>query len=206
MGAFFYACSKYVIIPLFYGYLMLVVMSKRRNIFLVGPMGAGKTTIGRLLSEILHLQFLDSDQEIINRTGADISWIFDVEGENGFRKRESDVINDLSRREGIVLATGGGAVKTDINRVYLRERGTVVYLKTSVSKQYERTRFDHKRPLLKQPDPRQVLEKLLLEREPLYLEIADIVVSTDENDPRSLAPRIAEEFRRFSSNPSSVRK
>ena len=181
-------------------------MSKRRNIFLVGPMGAGKTTIGRLLSEILHLQFLDSDQEIINRTGADISWIFDVEGEGGFRKRESDVINDLSRREGIILATGGGAVKTDINRVYLRERGTVVYLKTSVSKQYERTRFDHKRPLLKQPDPRQVLEKLLQEREPLYLEIADIVVSTDENDPRSLAPRIAEDFRRFCSNLSSVRK
>lgn len=160
-------------------------------------MGAGKTTIGKLLSEIMHLPFLDSDQEIIKRTGADISWIFDVEGESGFRKRESDVINDLTRREGIIMATGGGAVKTPANRVFLKERGTVVYLKTSVSKQYERTRFDHKRPLLQNSDPRSVLEKLLSEREPLYLEVADIVVSTDENDPRSLAPRISEEFRRL---------
>ena len=160
-------------------------------------MGAGKTTIGKLLSEIMHLPFLDSDQEIIKRTGADISWIFDVEGESGFRKRESDVINDLTCREGIIMATGGGAVKTPANRVFLKERGTVVYLKTSVSKQYERTRFDHKRPLLQNSDPRSVLEKLLSEREPLYLEVADIVVSTDENDPRSLAPRISEEFRRL---------
>ena len=172
-------------------------MSKHRNIFLVGPMGAGKTTIGKLLSEIMHWPFLDSDQEIIRRTGADISWIFDVEGESGFRKRESDVINDLTSREGIIMATGGGAVKTPANREYLRERGTVVYLKTSVSKQYERTRFDHKRPLLQNSDPRGVLDKLLREREPFYLEVADIVVSTDENDPRALAPRISEEFHKL---------
>ncbi len=175
-------------------------MLNSKNIFLVGPMGAGKTTVGKILSELTHLPFVDSDQEIFKRTGADISWIFDVEGEAGFRKREETVIDDLTKMSGIVLATGGGAVKTPNNRQYLKSRGFVVYLKTSPSVQYERTRQDHRRPLLKNLDPKGTLEKLLNEREPWYLEVADFVISTDETEPRFLAPKIYQEVEHFKFN------
>ena len=114
-------------------------MAEKRNIFLVGPMGAGKSTIGRHLADELHLDFYDSDQEIERRTGADIAWIFDLEGEDGFRKREETVINDLTDKQGIVLATGGGSIVTKAVRNRLSARGIVVYLQTTIDKQVART-------------------------------------------------------------------
>jgi len=147
-------------------------MAEKRNIFLVGPMGAGKSTIGRELADKLHLEFFDSDQEIERRTGADISWVFDLEGEEGFRKREEDVIDDLSEMQGIVLATGGGSVISSKVRNRLSARGIVVYLETTIDKQVARTQRDRRRPLLQtSEEPRSVLEKLALERNPLYEEI-----------------------------------
>ena len=116
------------------------------NIFLVGPMGAGKTTIGRLLAKEMKLDFLDSDHEIESKTGANISWIFDMEGEAGFRERESKMIEELSAHKKIVLATGGGAVLSEQNRRFLQSRGTVIYLMTTINQQVERTRRDQKRP------------------------------------------------------------
>lgn len=114
-------------------------MAEKRNIFLIGPMGAGKSTIGKYLSEMLHMDLYDSDQEIERRTGADIAWVFDVEGEEGFRKREEQVISDLSELQGIVLATGGGAIKSSLTRNRLSARGIVVYLETPIEKQLART-------------------------------------------------------------------
>ena len=153
-------------------------------------MGAGKSTIGRLLSGELKVPFKDSDKEIEERTGADIPWIFDVEGEGGFREREQAVIDDLSNMSGIILATGGGAILRQDNRTALSERGTVVYLKTSVEQQLERTGRDKNRPLLQTDDPRQTLTDLLAERDPLYLEIADIVALTDRRPPKSVVKEI----------------
>ena len=124
-------------------------MAEKRNIFLVGPMGAGKSTIGRHLADELHLDFFDSDQEIERRTGADIAWIFDLEGEDGFRKREENVINDLTDKQGIVLATGGGSIVTKAVRNRLSARGIVVYLQTTIDKQVARTQRDKRRPCYK---------------------------------------------------------
>ena len=135
-------------------------MAEKRNIFLVGPMGAGKSTIGRHLADELHLDFYDSDQEIERRTGADIAWIFDLEGEDGFRKREETVINDLTDKQGIVLATGGGSIVTKAVRNRLSARGIVVYLQTTIDKQVARTQRDKRRPLLQNNDPEQVLRDL----------------------------------------------
>ena len=123
-------------------------MAEKRNIFLIGPMGAGKSTIGRQLAQQLSMEFVDSDNEIEQRAGADISWIFDVEGEEGFRKREERIINELTQRQGIVLSTGGGSVLSKDTRNYLSARGIVIYLKTTVDKQVERTLRDKKRPSL----------------------------------------------------------
>jgi len=162
----------------------------RGNVFLVGPMGAGKTTIGRHLSDILHQEFVDSDHEIEARSGANIPWIFDVEGEEGFRHREELVIDALTQRKNIVLGTGGGAVLRQANRQYLHERGTVVYLQTPVSLQLERTGRDRNRPLLRTSDPQQKLSELLALREPLYLEIAHIVMPTSGGSARDLAMKI----------------
>lgn len=162
----------------------------RGNIFLVGPMGAGKTTIGRQLSEILRLDFVDSDHEIEARTGANIPWIFDVEGEAGFRLREEAVIDLLTQRQQIVLATGGGAIMRESNRQHLRERGTVVYLYTPVSIQLERTARDRNRPLLQTPDPRQRLTDLMAQRDPLYRETAHIIMPTEGGGARDVAMRI----------------
>ncbi|AKD38747.1 shikimate kinase AroK [Pasteurella canis] len=166
-------------------------MAEKRNIFLIGPMGAGKSTIGRQLAQLLNMDFVDSDGEIEQRAGADISWIFDVEGEAGFRKREERIINELTQRQGIVLSTGGGAVLSKENRNHLSARGIVIYLETTVEKQYQRTQRDKKRPLLQEvDDPRQVLEDLAKIRNPLYEEIADITLPTDEQSAKVMATQI----------------
>lgn len=167
-----------------------MVKKYRGNVFLVGPMGAGKTTIGRQLSELLRLEFVDSDHDIEARAGADIPWIFDVEGEEGFRVREESVIDELTQRQGIVLATGGGVVMREANRRHLHDRGTVIYLLTPVTVQLERTARDRNRPLLRTPDPRRRLTELMVLRDPLYRETAHIVMPTDGGSAREVATRI----------------
>ena len=155
-----------------------------RNVFLVGPMGAGKSTIGRLLAKELKYPFKDSDREIEARTGADIPWIFDVEGEEGFREREEAMIAELVNEHGIVLATGGGVVMRASNRQALSASGLVVYLRTSVDQQLQRTSKDRQRPLLLNADPERVLRELMAKRDPLYREIADIIIDTDQRGPK----------------------
>ncbi|TWC41420.1 shikimate kinase [Pseudomonas sp. SJZ079] len=155
-------------------------------------MGAGKSTIGRLLAKELRLPFKDSDKEIEQRTGADIPWIFDVEGEQGFREREQAVIAALCDLDGMVLATGGGAVMRPENRAALRSGGRVVYLHASVEQQLDRTSRDRNRPLLRAGDPGKVLRDLLAIRDPLYREIADVIVETDERPPRLVVQEILE--------------
>ncbi len=169
-------------------------MAEKRNIFLVGPMGAGKSTIGRHLAEQLHLEFFDSDQEIERRTGADIAWVFDLEGEEGFRKREEGVINDLSDKQGIVLATGGGSIASKAIRNRLSARGIVVYLQTTIDKQVARTNRDKRRPLLQNDNPEKVLRELAESRDPLYEEVADYTVSTDDQSARAVANQIIEKI------------
>ncbi len=153
-------------------------------------MGAGKSTIGRLLAKELRLAFKDSDKEIEVRTGANIPWIFDVEGEQGFREREHAVIADLCQMEGLVIATGGGAVMRPDNREALRRGGHVIYLCTSIEQQLERTAKDRNRPLLQADDPRAVLSALLEKRDPLYRSVADVIVETDERPPRMVVSEI----------------
>ena len=153
-------------------------------------MGAGKSTIGRLLAKELRLPFKDSDKEIEQRTGADIPWIFDVEGEQGFRERERAVIAELSMQDGLVLATGGGAVMRPENRLALHAGGRVVYLHTSVEQQIDRTSRDRNRPLLRTANPAQVLRDLMAMRDPLYREVADIIIETDERPPRMVVQEI----------------
>ncbi len=160
------------------------------SFFLVGPMGAGKSTIGRQLARTLGMEFIDSDREIEARTGVDIPLIFELEGESGFRKREREVIDALTAQPGIVLATGGGAVLDPDNRRHLAARGNVIYLKTSVEQQLRRTAHDRNRPLLQTENPRQRLEELLAERDPLYREIADIVIDTDGCRVRDVVQKI----------------
>jgi shikimate kinase len=168
-------------------------MAEKRNIFLVGPMGAGKSTIGRELADKLHLEFFDSDQEIERRTGADIAWVFDLEGEEGFRKREENVIEDLTEKQGIVLATGGGSVISPQVRNRLSARGIVVYLETTIDKQVARTQRDRRRPLLQtSEEPRTVLENLAVERNPLYEEVADVIVQTDDQSAKVVANKIVD--------------
>jgi shikimate kinase len=161
-----------------------------QNLFLVGPMGAGKSAVGRQLARLLHLEFVDSDQEIESRTGVDIPFIFEKEGETGFRQREAKVIDDLSQKEGIVLATGGGAIIDPENRNHLGARGFVIYLHTSVDQQLSRTRKGRDRPLLENGDPRAVLESLMATREPLYREIADLTIETDGRKVHAVANEI----------------
>jgi len=170
-------------------------MAEKRNIFLVGPMGAGKSTIGRELADKLHLEFFDSDQEIERRTGADIAWVFDLEGEEGFRKREENVIEDLTEKQGIVLATGGGSVISSKVRNRLSARGIVVYLETTIDKQVARTQRDRRRPLLQtSEDPRTVLENLAVERNPLYEEVADVIIQTDDQSAKVVANKIVDKL------------
>lgn len=165
-------------------------MTVPRSLFLVGPMGAGKTTIGRYLARALELEFIDVDAEIVRRAGADIPWIFDMEGEEGFRQREHSVVEELTRRPDIVLATGGGAVQRTDNRAALR-RGFVIYLHATVEQQLARTRRDRNRPLLRTDDPQARLRELMTRREPLYRELADLVFVTDRSGPRRAAREIA---------------
>ncbi|MGA8260722.1 MAG: shikimate kinase AroK [Arenicellales bacterium] len=161
------------------------------NVFLIGPMAVGKTTIGRQLAKRLQLTFIDSDQEIEKRTGASISLIFDVEGESGFRDREEKVIAELAAMDGIVLATGGGVVLREENRKALRKHGIVVYLRASIESQLERTKSTKHRPLLETDDPRAALESLMVVREPLYRKEADFIVDTDHLSAGRVARQIA---------------
>ena len=167
-------------------------MNKPRNLFLVGPMGSGKSAVGRQLARLLHLEFVDSDEEIEARTGVDIPFIFEKEGEEGFRKREVKVIDELSQREGIVLATGGGAIADPESRSRLGARGFVVYLHTSVNQQLERTKSGRERPLLENDNKEKVLQDLMDERDPLYREISDLIVETDGRRVQTVAREIQE--------------
>lgn len=168
------------------------------NVFLVGPMGAGKSTIGRALASLLDKAFQDTDHEIEARTGAPVALIFEIEGEAGFRQRESAVLEELTRGQNMVLATGGGAVLAEGNRRRLRERGVVVYLRAPLETLLERTRHDRGRPLLQTDNRRGVLERLLQQRDPLYREVADIVVETTHRPPLSVAREVAKRLEQFS--------
>ena len=170
-------------------------MLGKTSVFLVGPMGSGKTAVGRHLARVLQLPFHDSDAEIERRTGVDIAFIFDKEGEAGFRQREREAIEALTALEGIVLATGGGAVLLAENRRLLSERGCVVYLETSVAQQAERVRYGRKRPLLAGGDDAATrLSHLMDARAPLYSEVADIVVTTDGRRVNSVAEQVLHEL------------
>lgn len=160
------------------------------NIFLVGPMGVGKSTIGRRLAAMLHKEFKDSDHEIIARTGVPIALIFDIEGEEGFRRRETAMIEELTEDNDIILATGGGAILSENNRAVLRRRGTVIYLYATPAQLFERTRHDKKRPLLQTADPQVKLAELLTVRDPLYREVADFVVQSGGRSINSLINEI----------------
>ncbi|GJI96457.1 hypothetical protein RugamoR57_31750 [Duganella caerulea] len=160
------------------------------NVFLVGLMGAGKTTIGRILARKLGLRFIDSDHEIEARTGASIPWIFEIEGEQSFRRREADVIRELTAQQDLVLATGGGAILNADSRAYLQSRGTVIYLRATVNSILQRTAHDKNRPLLQTADPRKKLEELMAVRDPLYMEIADIVIDTGRPNVQSMVQSI----------------
>lgn len=159
-------------------------MSLPKRVVLVGPMGAGKSTIGRMLAKELGYRFLDSDRIIEERCGANIPWIFDVEGEDGFRQRETAMLAELSQYPQTVLATGGGAIMREENHAHLKRDAIVVYLKTSIDQQVERTRRDRNRPLLQNDDPAAVLRNLFAIRDPIYTELADIVMFTDRKSPR----------------------
>ncbi|MBF0256650.1 MAG: shikimate kinase AroK [Gammaproteobacteria bacterium] len=165
-------------------------MVKKQNIFLIGPMGAGKTTIGRQLATRRGLEFVDSDHELQKRTGVDIPTIFEFEGEDGFRLRERDMVDELSQREGVVLATGGGVVLIPDNRRNLSGRGTVIYLYCPPEQQFERTRHDKNRPLLQTPDPLARLRALFEVRDPLYRELADIIIITDRRSASTVIKEI----------------
>ena len=160
------------------------------NIILVGPMGVGKTTIGSHLARKLKYDFVDSDTEIEKRTGASISLIFDIEGEEGFRKREAQMIGELTERRHIVLSTGGGSVLDETSRQNIRSRGFVVYLKASVDILYQRLKKSRNRPLMETEDKQKVIEDLLAEREPLYLAVADVTIATDGRSAQDVAREI----------------
>lgn len=168
---------------------------RSRNIFLVGPMAAGKTTIGRMLADELGLIFKDSDREIEQRTGADIPWIFDMEGEAGFRERERAILEELTLETGVLLATGGGSIEMQENRRNLQSRGIVVFLDTSVELQLSRTKKDKKRPLLRTENREKVLRELNKIREPLYNEVADIRIFTGDSGSKKMVSVIMENLR-----------
>lgn len=155
-------------------------MMDRQRIFLVGPMGVGKTAVGKKLASALKCDFFDSDKEIEKRTGASVGWIFDVEGEEGFRRREKSMIDELTQLDNVVLATGGGVVLNQDNRAFLKERGTVVLLMASVETLMGRTERDKSRPLLQNGNRESIITNLLTQRLPLYEEVADITIYTDQ--------------------------
>ncbi|MBL6998664.1 MAG: shikimate kinase AroK [Gammaproteobacteria bacterium] len=161
-----------------------------QNIILIGPMGSGKSTIGQLIASRLNREFYDSDYFIEEKTGVDIPRIFDVEGENGFRARETKALEELTRMHNLVIATGGGSVLKRENRQLLKSSGFIIFLDTSVNQQMERLKHDKKRPLLQTENPRQKLETLFTERKPLYLELADLRIRTDRKFARKVAAEI----------------
>jgi shikimate kinase len=165
-------------------------MKVPNNIFLIGPMGAGKSTVGRQLAKALNKEFVDCDREIEERTGVTIAIIFEVEGEEGFRKRERAMVEQLTERDGIVLATGGGVVLDEENRSRLRTRGFAIFLDAPIDLLVERTARDRQRPLLQTDDPKAKLTDLANEREPLYRQVADMVVKTDRRTARHVVKEI----------------
>ena len=165
---------------------------KSTNIFLIGPMGAGKTTIGRVLAQKLNLSFIDSDHEIELHTGVDIPLIFEKEGEAGFRKRESEIIDELTQRRNIVLATGGGAILAKENRQHLISRGLVIYLRADIKHLIKRTRKDKNRPLLQGPNPEQKLREIMQQREPLYTDAADHIIDTGQYSVQAIVNKVIE--------------
>jgi shikimate kinase len=176
----------------------VVTTSFTGNIFLIGPMGVGKTTIGRALAQQLDKAFFDSDKEIEQRTGANIPLIFEVEGETGFRQREKDMIDELTQKTGIVLATGGGVVLNEQNRKWLRERGWVIYLRAPLEQLLKRTAKNRNRPLLQTENPRQKLVAILEQRNPLYESAADTIIETSG---RSVVRVVKDIVRRLPESP-----
>lgn len=166
--------------------------ARANNVFLIGPMGSGKTAVGKQLARLLHLHFYDSDAEIEHRCGVDIPYIFEKEGEAGFREREREVIDSLTQMQDVIIATGGGAVLSESNREHLASRGRVVYLQTSVDQQLERTRHGRQRPLLYTDDPERRLRELMTFRGPLYEAIATLVVCTDGRQVRAVADEVVQ--------------
>ena len=164
------------------------------NIFLIGPMGSGKTSIGALIAKALAKEFVDTDQEIEASTGVDISYIFDVEGESGFRKREEALVASMTEKKNIVLATGGGAIESEKNRRCLASNGFVVYLETTIDSQVLRAKPSRKRPLLENVEPKKKLQELMQKRKGLYESIADTIVNTEGHNSHSLAKQVIENF------------
>jgi shikimate kinase len=164
------------------------------NIYLVGPMAAGKSTVGKLLAKRLNKTFYDTDAEIIKCTGVEIALIFELEGEGGFRARETNKLRRLSELNGVIIATGGGIVLKEENRLILHETGTVIYLQCSVDQQLNRTKFDTKRPLLQIANPRAKLEELMEIRAPIYESVADITVSTNKTNSKRVIKNILDKL------------
>ncbi len=165
-------------------------MQRIENIFLVGPMGVGKSTIGKQLAAKIGLEFRDSDLEIQKRTGVDIPTIFEFEGEAGFRKREQAILDELTRQRGVVVSTGGGVVLDAASRQYLTARGIVIYLLCSPEQQFARTQKDRSRPLLQTKNPLAKLQELMAQRDPLYRQVADHIISTERRNAASVTKEI----------------
>ncbi|MBU0455709.1 MAG: shikimate kinase AroK [Pseudomonadota bacterium] len=171
---------------------------KLSNIFLVGPLGAGKSTIGKAVADAFRMSYFDTDRVVAERTGVDLSWIFDVEGEAGFRVRETLVLEELVKQDRIVLATGGGSILLEQNRKLLKDNGTVIYLKTAISQQLKRTQHNkYNRPLLRCDDVKEKLIDLESIRRPLYEEIADVVFSTGRSNITIVAERIVRYLKKY---------
>jgi shikimate kinase len=171
-------------------------VNEKRNLYLVGMPGAGKSTIGRALARQLGLPFVDADHEMLEHTGVAIATIFELEGEAGFRQREAQLIAEICRGDGILLATGGGAILREDNRTTLRQTGIVVYLHASLEHLWKRTRHDSRRPLLQAYNPREILKALLSTRDPLYLQTADVIVETGHQSVSKLVREIVDELTR----------
>lgn len=169
-----------------------------KNIILVGLMGAGKSTIGRNLARQLGKEFYDSDRVIEERTGVDIATIFEIEGEQGFRDREEQVINELCRMDNIVLATGGGSILREVNRKNMRKHGHVIYLRTTAEMLYSRIRYDKSRPLMQTKSPLDTLKNLLKDREPFYMEVADTIITTGKQKATAIVKRVEEALEKVS--------
>jgi len=169
------------------------------NIFLVGMMGAGKTTLGKALAQRAGLEFVDTDRVLVERTGVPVATIFEIEGEEGFRRRESGIIAELAQRAGCLVATGGGAVLAAENRQVMRGAGTVIYLRARLESLWERTRHDSSRPLLATADPRATLARILEDRDPLYREAAHLIVETGSQSAATLVNRVMAALRQLPS-------